>query len=105
MERLGITLAQANRYGWHNVAAFVRHLGQGSYLWAYKHPDEAAYFSPLHTAAQLADLYDLVNTARRDGKKGARAPKPYPRPWAKDKKRIGRGAIPVRDFDAWYYGG
>ena len=105
MERLGITLAQAKKYGWHNVAAFVRHLGQGSYTWANLHKDEAAYLSPLHIAAQIADLYDLINMSRRDGKRTARKPEPYPRPWSKDRRKIGRGAIRVKDFDKWYYGG
>lgn len=60
----------------------------------------------------IADLYDLVAAyavmyarAHSGGRTIKNIPK-YPRPWAEaDSKRIGSGAIPVRDFDTWYYGG
>ena len=103
MERLGIPLERGSLFGWSNVLNWARHLGQGSYVFAAKHKEEAAYMSQLHIAAQLADLYDMLNLFRYGFAKTHRTPEPYPRPWD-GKQKIGRGAIPVSDFDKWYYG-
>lgn len=104
MERLGIPISQAGMFGWHHVAVWARHLGQGTHVWAYRNDEEAAYASQLHLAAQLADIYDLI-LAAHFGKQAQKLK--YPRPWDKERLRIGkkRDAIPVADFDAWYYGG
>ena len=115
MERMGAPLDLAPAIGWHNVRDFARHAAanQASNLWRAAHPDEAAYASGLHLNAALADLFDLVAefatayaTANSKGRRAKRPPR-YPRPWVRDSgtKRIGRGAIPVAEFDAWYYGG
>ena len=106
MSRLGLTLSQAHLIGWRNVADFVRHLDQGSAVWRALYKKEAAYGSPYHIALMLADLFDLLNTSRGDGRKARWRPKHYPRPGKdEDSKRIGRGAIAVSDFNDWYYGG
>ena len=112
MERLGTPLDRCSAYGWGNVAAYARHLAAdpGSYIWRAEHEDEYNYASPLQLAAMLADVYDLIHgigvalTTRKG--RTPRRPKPYPRPWAKsDAERIGKGAIPVSEFEKWYYGG
>jgi len=104
MERLGIAIDQALRFGWHNVYIWAQHLGQGTHVYSYRNEDEAAYASQLHLAAMLADIYDLLAHARY----GQEAEKiKYPRPWNQERMRIGkrRDAIPIADFDSWYYGG
>ena len=62
--------------------------------------------------ALLADLIDVVRESavalgyKGTGKHPPRLDK-YPRPWADGRMsiRYGRDAIPVSDFDSWYYGG
>lgn len=109
--RIGASLDTAHRLGWHNVIAFARHaaMDSGSYLWHALNPEYNSFNSQLKTAAILADLYDAVrqlhaSLVTKSGQQ-VKMPKPYPRPWVKDEKRIGKGAIPVKDFDLWYYGG
>lgn len=64
-------------------------------------------------APVLADLYDAITHlqymyAMAHKGKGAkpRKPKPYPRPWVKDKttEHFGKGAIPVSEFEKWWKG-
>lgn len=109
MERLGCTLAQARlSYGWHALATWARHLPHESATWRAKHPDEAAFASAYGRATIAADTFDaIVNgalaVARTQGAR-TRTPKPYPRPGDRPEARhFGSGAIPVADFDAWYY--
>lgn len=106
MERLHIPLDAASVYGWHNVAVWVRHLGQGSYIYQAKNNEEAAYLSPLHIAAQLADIFDLLARSRY-GKDADKIK--YPRPWdgRRERMRFGKpeDAIPISDFDKWWNGG
>lgn len=66
------------------------------------------------TAAILADIFDSMEAMRyayatahvKKGRK-IKAPRPYPRPWSKDRSRkhYGRGAIPAAEFDSWWNGG
>lgn len=111
MERLGAPLDSCHLIGWHNVVRYARHMANvpGTHVWRYYNKDEYNYASPLHLAAMIADAYDLINafyiSMTTPKGKAPRRLEPYPRPWRKDRAKIGRGAIPVRDFDAWYYGG
>ena len=64
------------------------------------------------TNVLLADLYDALAAfvhvyVKSKSKKKQKPPKPYPRPWVeeKGKKRIGRGAIPIKDFWNWWNDG
>lgn len=104
MERLGVPISQASRFGWHNVCIWAQHLGQGSHVYKYKNEEEAAYASNLHLAAMLADIFDLIAMARfgSDAKRIE-----YPRPWTQQRLRLGKrkDAIPIADFDKWYNGG
>ena len=107
MERLGLSFPMAlHHHGPRALATWARHLGQGSYFFAAEHGEEAAYASQLHIAAQLADLYDLIATARY-GKDADRIK--YPRPWdgRSERMRFGKpeDAIPISDFDKWWNGG
>ena len=55
--------------------------------------------------AQAAPAFALSGSATF-AKEGAKEPPRYPRPWETgDKQRIGSGAIPISEFDKWYYGG
>lgn len=111
MERLGVPLDMCHLLGWHNVASYCRNLAtvQGTHLWRHYHKEENDYASPLHIAAMIADAYDLIQafyiTMSTPAGKAPRKLKPYPRPWNEQRSTFGKGAIPVRDFDAWYYGG
>ena len=90
---------------------FVKHLGPTSKLWQSQHPDDelAQWDTRIKTNAILADIYDEMAMFRREaavkgsGKRPKRA-KQYPRPnaKAKDSRRIGSGAIRIRDFDSWW---
>lgn len=69
--------------------------------------DGMEWSSSFKTAALLADLYDLVavlnvNVAHMNSKKRPKKPKPYPRPWRSAGRVVGRAAIKVRDFWAWW---
>ena len=112
MERLGVTLAGAPIYGWHEVATWARHLPEGSAVWRARHPDESAWVTRRATSEQLASIFDAVmgvahTLATRWAAEGThpKMPKPYPLPWrsGNDTSRLGRGAIAVSDFDDWYY--
>lgn len=70
------------------------------------------FASELQQSALLADLYDSVQnvlylfSAAYGGK--PKKPQRFPRPWADDKdaaQHIGEGAIPISEFNDWYYGG
>lgn len=112
MRTAGIPLDSGHLVGWHNVAALARFLrrDEGSYTWRAEHPKEAQFSGGLQRSAILADIYDMVASfahmyASAHSHSRQRAPKRYPRPWEKGEKRIGKGAIPIKDFDKWYYGG
>jgi len=110
MRYLGRTLAQAAAFfGWHELANFAKHLPDDSATVRAQDKDAALFARDLQRAAILADIYDAVMMtahlfAKAHGGKGA-MPKPYPRPWKDDSSRIGKGAIPISEFDEWYYGG
>ena len=60
----------------------------------------------LKTNEILADLYDLISSFRWEmaalqSKKKPNKPKPYPRPHKEDKKRIGKGSLPVAEMRKW----
>lgn len=110
MTLLGVPFeAAAVRFGWGNLRDFAKNLPQTSATWAAMHREEHSYISPLQRSAMLADAIDALSGlaymfAKAHGGKGKK-PEPYPRPWRDDKQTIGSGAIPIADFDEWYYGG
>lgn len=113
MTRAGMTLDDVPaRVTWPALRSFVTHLGPDSALYAEQNPDGAAWWQPWGRAAILADIYDAIAafatgyaTANRGRGPKPKPPKPYPRPWrtAQDNGRqVGRGAVPVSEFDDWW---
>ena len=107
MTRTGRTLSEYMAMGVAGKAAlvaFVRHLPPDSATWKAAHPreaDDSAWLTTAKTNVILADIFDLYAAAHV--KKGRRA-KPYPRPGAKAGRTIGKGAVRIRDFEAWWNG-
>lgn len=114
MCRLGLRFEDSPEIGWDCVLVFTRHLDSQSAVYRARHPEEASFASPLKQAAILADLYDAIRSLEYTFvlahlKKGAAPPpepRKYPRPGVDDGvQRIGKDAIPIADFEEWYYGG
>ena len=84
------------------LLSFINYLPIDSALRKEMDPqDEVGEWSTtMKTNTILADLFDVFVAANT--RKGRKA-KPYPRP--KQKKRIGRGAIPISEFWDWWNGG
>lgn len=112
MCRLGLRFEDSPLIGWDCVINFVRHLDQTSAVFRAQHPEESVFASPLKRAALLADIFDAIRAFEHTYvtahlKKGAAPPPPqrYPRPGVADgAQRIGRDAVPIGEFDKWYYG-
>lgn len=116
LERLGIPLSDAPLVGWDSLLVFARHIARDASSSTFRalFPELADFASPLRQSAILADIYDAIwdfswNLACARLPKGQPMPKRparYPRPGAKDDVlRIGKDAIPIKDFEEWYYGG
>lgn len=102
MTRTGRTLTEYMEMGAAGKVAllsFIKFLPPDSALHQDMNPDDeiGPWFSTVKTNAILADLFDLYVTAHT--KKGAQV-KPYPRP--KQKQKIGKDSIPVKDFWDWW---
>ena len=111
MAMLGTTLDAARaHFGWGAIADFVRHLPPGSATWRALNPEAAAFCSPLSLATISADVFDELALTRYTVAKlfspvAPKKPRPYSRPWdTSGDRHFGSGAIPVSEFDAWYYG-
>lgn len=114
MTRTGRTLAEYIDMGAAGTVAlchFVAHLPADSVTIseASGYDYLPQWTSTLKTNAMLADLYDSISALRyivtaSRSKKKVKKPKPYPRPWVKDKgiKKIGKDPIPVKDFWGWW---
>ena len=94
---------------------FVAGLGMDSAFYAARNGCDLKTRAWLDGSAECSIVADLIDALRGSalslafkgtGKKPPRLD-PYPRPWAKDTstKHYGKGAVPVGDFDEWYYGG
>lgn len=98
---------------WGAFLSFIDHLPPDSAL-ARETVEGAAWYDGRLVAPLLADIWDALETlsymyATRNTKKGKHIPrpKPYPRPWVEDKthRRIGKGALPVHEFESWWSNG
>ncbi|MBQ9005363.1 MAG: hypothetical protein IJ092_03200 [Atopobiaceae bacterium] len=100
---------------WRALLHFVRYLGGESALKREVDPpgEEEQWASGALVAPLLADVIDAINWFNwsfiaANSKKGRKPkrPKPVRRPWLTDEqlgvRRVGRGGIPVQDFDAWW---
>ena len=112
MRTIGVPLARCDLIGWQNAITLARQLlsDTGSYTFKAKHPELGQFATTLQTNAMLADIYDLIAAFATmykavHSKSRPHDPQRYPRPWIEDSEKIGKDPIPVRDFDAWYYGG
>ena len=99
-------------FGWAELANFAKHLPETSATFRAQHKDMYMFASELQQSALLADLYDSIQnmlylfSTAHGGK--PKKPQRFPRPWTDDDtstKRIGSGAIPISEFNDWYYGG
>lgn len=118
MERLGIRFDEIpETIGWDSALVFARHVARDPRSATFRelNPELYEFCTPWKHSAILADIYDAITCfnytfAKAYTPKGEvppQKPKPYPRPGAHDDDtyHIGAGAIPIADFDAWYYGG
>lgn len=95
------------------LVAFVRYLPPDSALVMECEPD-SAWSTGRYVAQLLALLADEVAvsnymyaTAHAKGGHRAERPRPIPRPGVSEsdrERRVGRGAIPISEFDRWYGG-
>ena len=95
---------------WSALDSFIRNLSLSSATMRELNPDIARWSSPLQTNIILADIYDLLsainyNLMSMASKQKPQQPKSYPRPGKnddEDKKKIGKGALPVADLQEWF---
>lgn len=102
MTRTGRTLDEMMSMGAAGMVAlvsFINHLPPDSALNRSINPkdDVGEWYTTMKTNVILADMFDAFVTSRT--KKG-RKPKAYPRP--KNRRGIGKGAIPIKDFWNWW---
>lgn len=108
MAILGMTFEQAaSVFGWGELVNFSEHLPLDSAVNRAKNAKYYGFSSDFNRAVILADIFDAVRSFNYTfAKGGSKEPPRYPRPWETgDKQRIGSGAIPISEFDKWYYGG
>lgn len=106
MVQLGVRLADFPRtYGWDALDVFARHLPLDSATRRWASRDEAMFASDMGRAALLADVFDAVRAFNHSfAAKGSARPEPHRRPWTSpNNERYGSGAVPVSEFDAWFY--
>lgn len=93
---------------WSSLNSFIKNLGGDSAL-ARDLGKSTGWETALKTNAILADIYDLLQIINANlvnmasgGKKKMKI-KPYPRPGQDDdnKRKIGRGAMPLNELRAW----
>lgn len=98
---------------WGALHHFVMHLPRTSALSRELVPitEEERWANGERNATILADIFDVIASgiSALVAKGTGRGPKKihkYPRPWLKPKvRRVGKGAIPVKDFESWWNGG
>ena len=95
---------------WRALDSFIRNLSLNSATMRELNPELARWDTQLQTNTILADIYDMLaalnyNVLCMASKQKPQQPKPYPRPGKKedeDKKRIGKGALPVAELKEWF---
>ncbi|WP_278591454.1 hypothetical protein [Olsenella uli] len=117
MTLVGVTLRDVpGTIGWDGLRDLYRHLGTDSATWRAQHPELAPYataFGLAQMAGELVDGLAAVQYAIACAHRTKGAPRPRrPRlgrwPWRKadgTERHLGSGALPRRDFLAWYYDG
>lgn len=92
---------------WSALGAFLHHIDVNSETAMELDPDLASWAGTVKTNALLADIYDLLaminaNLCAMGTGKRAKKPKPYSRPGDKDKKKIGKNALPAEELREWF---
>jgi len=108
MRLMGAPLSECHVYGWENIADLTKHLDQGSAVFRALNPKYAITDAMMYDALLLiADCITRLNHNYAVAHRGrGAAPKPIERPWSKpEKEHYGKDAVPISDFDRWYYGG
>lgn len=98
---------------WGALLHFVQHVPRSSALSREIEPqsDTERWVDGDMSASILADIFDAITAgfagmAAKGTGRSAKRMKPYPRPWLKPKvRKVGRGGIPVRDFERWWNDG
>lgn len=110
MRFLGCTTEQARaRFGWRGLIDFLEHAPLGGEIVAEVAPQSSTRGADLQALELLASIFDglawLQYALLKRWGGHPQKPHPYPLKWReKGGKRYGRGAIPVLDFNKWYYG-
>ena len=95
---------------WRALDSFIRNLSLNSATMRELNPELARWDTQLQTNTILADIYDMLaalnyNVLCMASKQKPQQPKSYPRPGKnedEDKKKIGKGALPVADLREWF---
>ncbi len=92
---------------WGAFESFIKNIGPESAL-GRELGYSTGWNTQTKTNAILADIYDLLQLINRNivashskGRVAAKI-KPYPRPGKEDEKKVGKGALPVKDLRAWF---
>lgn len=111
MTLLGVPFeVAAYSFGWGNLRDFAMNLPPTSATFRALNSEVAEFVSPSRVPWMIADVYDAITAlsymfAKAHGAHGQK-PQPYQRPGkANEGQRFGKDPIPIKDFDAWYYGG
>ena len=91
---------------WDALGDFIRKTDPDSALARELEPEVAQWYTRLKTNEILADIYDLIACFRADViaallHKRQKKPVPYKRPHKNEKKRVGKGALPIKDLRKW----
>lgn len=89
---------------WRDLRVFVSNLPTTSALYRSRFGEKSRWGESEHLLAAIYDLLNVANYQRivASGKKGAKKPRPIPRPGANDREKFGRGAIPLSKFSNWW---
>ena len=98
-------------YGWDGLLIMITQAPETSALNRALNPDVYAFGTAVKQSALLSDLFNAIAMFRYEfasansPKRKPKKPQFYPTPWSKDtnSNSIGKGAIPISQFDAWYY--
>ena len=101
LEDIGRTLS------WSALGAFLRHPDLSSETGRELEPEFAQWAGTLKTNAILADIFDLLaminaNLCAMGSGKKAKKPTAYKRPGDKEKRKIGKNALPPDQLREWF---
>ena len=108
MIKTGYTLEDIGRsLSWGALGSFLHHIDLDTETARELSPEYAGWSTSMKTNAILADIYDVLaminaNLCAMGTGKRATKPKAYPRPGDKDKKQIGKNALPPDELKEWF---